>query len=53
MPNDPVIAEVTPAGLLLRPAVGLPVEIYSDARIRELDAAEAELGKVLKKRRGR
>ena len=50
-PNDPVIAEATPDGLLLRPAVTLPIEIYSDARIREFDAAEAELGQVLKRKR--
>jgi hypothetical protein len=37
--------------LLLRPAVTLPVEIYTDARIREFDRAEAELGVVLKKMR--
>jgi antitoxin PrlF len=51
-PDDPVIAEATPEGLLLRPAVTLPVEIYTDARIREFDAAEAELGQVLKRKRG-
>ena len=42
-----LIAETTPDGLLLRPAVTLPVEIYSDARIREFDAAEAELARIL------
>lgn len=46
-PDDQLIAEVTPEGLLLRPAVTLPVEIYSDKRIREFDEAEAELKKVL------
>jgi antitoxin PrlF len=50
-PDDPVIAEATPEGLLLRPAVTLPVEIYTDARIREFDAAEAGLSQVLKKKR--
>lgn len=55
-PDDQVIAETTPEGLLLRPAVTLPVEIYGEARIRELDAAEADLTKVLpknQKKRGR
>jgi bifunctional DNA-binding transcriptional regulator/antitoxin component of YhaV-PrlF toxin-antitoxin module len=47
-PEDPIIAETTPEGLLLRPAVTLPVEIYTDARIREFDAAEAELGQALR-----
>ena len=32
---------------LLRPAITLPVEIYTDQRIREFDEAEAELDKVL------
>lgn len=45
--NDQLIAETTPEGLLLRPAVTLPVEIYSEERIREFDEAEAELAQVL------
>jgi AbrB family looped-hinge helix DNA binding protein len=48
--DDQLIAETTPEGLLLRPAVTLPVEIYSDARIREFDEAEAELAQVLASR---
>jgi AbrB family looped-hinge helix DNA binding protein len=48
--EDQLIAETTPEGLLLRPAVTLPVEIYSDKRIREFDEAEAELAKVLQRR---
>jgi AbrB family looped-hinge helix DNA binding protein len=53
--DDQLIAETTPEGLLLRPAVTLPVEIYSDERVREFDAAEADLEKVLrgKKKSGR
>jgi hypothetical protein len=46
-PDDPIIAETTPEGLLLRPVVTLPVEIYSEERVREFDAAEAELAKML------
>ena len=46
-PDDQLIAETTPKGLLLRPAVTLPIEIYTEKRIREFDDAEAELGKVL------
>ncbi len=49
--DDQLIAETTPDGLLLRPAVTLPVEIYTEKRIREFDAAEAELAKVLSRRR--
>ena len=54
-PDDLLIAETTPDGLLLRPAVTLPIEIYSEKRIREFDQAEAELGKILrpKRKRGR
>jgi AbrB family looped-hinge helix DNA binding protein len=45
--DDQLIAETTPDGLLLRPAVTLPVELYTPAREREFDAAEAELAAVL------
>lgn len=54
--EDHLIAETTPEGLLLRPAVTLPIEIYSVEREREFDAAEGELaaalaGKASKRRR--
>jgi len=45
--DDHLIAETTPEGLLLRPAVVLPVEIYSPEREREFDTAEAELASLL------
>lgn len=45
--DDQLIAEATPEGLLLRPAVTLPVEVYSDRRIREFDDGEAELAPLL------
>ena len=35
--DDQLIAETTPEGLLLRPAVTLPIEIYSDERIAAFD----------------
>lgn len=38
-----LIAETVPEGLLLRPAVTLPVEIYTPEREREFDQAEADL----------
>jgi AbrB family looped-hinge helix DNA binding protein len=50
-PDDQLIAETTPEGLLLRPAVTLPIEIYSDKRVREFDQAEAELETVLRSKR--
>lgn len=54
-PDDQLIAETTPEGLLLRPAVTLPVEIYSEKRRREFDEGEAELAAFLlrKKKRAR
>ena len=48
--DDQLIAETTPEGLLLRPAVTLPVEMYTRRREEEFDAAEAELATVLAKR---
>ena len=45
--DDHLIAETTPEGLLLRPAVTLPVEMYTPERVQEFDAAEAELAAVL------
>jgi len=49
--DDILIAETTPDGLLLRPSVTLPVEIYGDARVREFDEGEAELKKVLERKK--
>jgi AbrB family looped-hinge helix DNA binding protein len=49
--DEQIIAEATPEGLLLRPAVTLPIEIYSDKRVREFDEAEAELEKVLRRKK--
>lgn len=46
-PDDQLIAETTAEGLLLRPAVTLPVELYSPQREAEFDAAEAEAAPVL------
>jgi antitoxin PrlF len=47
--EDQLIAETTPEGLLLRPAVTLPLELYTEERIREFDAAQAELDKALRR----
>jgi len=53
--DDQLIAETVPGGLLLRPAVTLPVELYTAERIAEFDAEEAQLANLLlpKKRRTR
>jgi AbrB family looped-hinge helix DNA binding protein len=48
--DDQLIAETTPEGILLRPAVTLPVEMYTPQREKEFDAAEAELAAVLARR---
>lgn len=48
--DDQLIAETTPEGLLLRPAVTLPVEMYTPQREQEFDGAEAELAAVLARR---
>ena len=52
-PDDLLIAEATPEGILLRPAVTLPVETYSAKREQEFDDAEAELAKVLSRKKKR
>ena len=52
-PQDSLIAETTPEGILLRPAVTLPVEIYSPERMAEFDAGEAELAAVMAAKSGK
>ncbi len=46
-----MIAETTPEGLLLCPAITRPEEIYSEKRIRGFDAAEADLDKLLRRKK--
>ena len=48
--DDQLIAETTPQSLLLRPAVTLPLELYSPAQIAEFDQLEAELATVFHRR---
>lgn len=48
--DDLLIAETTPDGILLRPTVTLPVEIYTQDRIREFVSEEAALEKVLRRK---
>ena len=47
-PNDQIIAETTETGILLRPAITLPIEIYTNERILEFEEEEAHIAKVLK-----
>lgn len=49
-PDDDLIAETTPEGLLLRPAITLPVELYTEEREREFDEGEAELAAAMRGR---
>jgi AbrB family looped-hinge helix DNA binding protein len=51
--DDQLIAEATPEGILLRPAVTLPVETYTTKREQEFDEAEAELAKALSRKKKR
>ena len=51
-PNDLIIAETTPEGILLKPAIATPLELYSEDRIREFESEERELERVLE-RKGR
>ena len=46
-PQDSLIAETTAEGILLRPALTLPVEIYTPERVAEFDSAESELSQIL------
>jgi antitoxin PrlF len=48
--DDQLIAETTAQGLLLRPVVTLPLEIYSAQRVQEFDGEEAKLAAVFSKR---
>ncbi len=45
--DDRLIAETTPEGLLLRPAVPYPIEMYTDERIAEFAREEAKAAKVV------
>jgi AbrB family looped-hinge helix DNA binding protein len=49
--DDQLIAETTSEGILLRPAITMPLEVYTPERLREFEEAEAELAAVLKKRK--
>ena len=45
--NDELIIETTRQGLLLRPAVTVPIEVYTEQRIAEFAKDEDALGKLL------
>ena len=45
--NNKLIIEETEQGLLLRPVVSMPIEIYSDKRIEEFQEDDKALAKKL------
>jgi bifunctional DNA-binding transcriptional regulator/antitoxin component of YhaV-PrlF toxin-antitoxin module len=45
-----VLAESSDRGIMLKPAVAFPIEMYSDSRMAEFDDAEAELKRHLSKK---
>ena len=47
--QDQLLIEDTPQGLLLRPTVSIPIEIYTDERIAEFLSWEEELAPLLDK----
>lgn len=47
-----VMAELSENGVVLHPAVAFPIEMYSDARIKEFDDADAALRKHRERKRG-
>ena len=49
--NDQLIAETTPHGLMRRPTITLPLEVFTPERAPEFDAGEADLALLLAKRR--
>jgi len=48
-PNDELMAEATPDGILLRPAVSVPIELYSEERIAEFAGDEKAIADRLPK----
>lgn len=48
-PNDQLVAKATLDGILLRPADTVPLEMYTDARLAEFEAAEADLAAAVAK----
>ena len=45
-----IIAEVSDNGIILKPAVAFPIEMYTDSRIKEFEKEDKKLMEHLKKR---
>ena len=48
-----VMVELSGGGLVLKPAVSFPIELYSNERVEEFDKADRELGQYLESKRKR
>ena len=48
--DDHLIAETTAEGLLLRPAITLPIEMYTADRVSEFDHEEAQLATLFERK---
>jgi antitoxin PrlF len=46
-PEDELIIEATPEGLLIRPAVSVPIELYTDERIAEFTRDDKAITRTL------
>lgn len=51
--NDELTLEDTGGGILIRPAISVPLEVYTDARIREFARDEKAIGLHVPKRKRR
>jgi AbrB family looped-hinge helix DNA binding protein len=49
-PNDEVLIEETEQGLLIRPVLSVPLEIYTEKRIAEFASDDEAIGKLLPKK---
>jgi antitoxin PrlF len=49
--NDELILEDTGDGILLRPALSVPLEVYTEERIREFGRDDSAVGAYLPKRK--
>lgn len=47
-PGQELIVEETPEGILLRPAVSVPIEIYTEERIAEFSSDEDVIDETLR-----
>ena len=48
-----VMAEASEGGILLRPAVSYPIEMYTESRVAEFDAEEQKLRRHLSRKRAK